>query len=249
VVGLLHPGEMGSAVGAVLRSRGHEVLWASEGRSDDTARRAAEAALEDAGSVAELARRSDVILSICPPHAALDVAGSVAGFDGIYVDANAISPETSREVAARVPRYVDGGIIGGPPREPGDTRLYLSGEDAPRVAELFEGSALEPVVLSGPVGTASAMKMVYAAWSKGSAALLLAVRATAHAEGVEGALAEEWARSIPGLEERWQRAVRSANKKGWRWVGEMEEIAATFAAAGQPDGFHRAAAEVFRNDR
>lgn len=237
---------MGSAVGAVLRSRGHEVLWASEGRSADTAERAAEAGLEDACSVSELARRSDVVLSICPPHAALEVAGSLVGFDGIYVDANAISPETAREVASRVPRYVDGGIIGGPPREPGDTRLYLSGEDATTVAELFEGSALEPVVLSGPVGTASAMKMVYAAWTKGSAALLLAVRATARAEGIEDALLQEWADSIPGLEERSLRAARSAEKKGWRWVGEMEEIAATFAAAGEPDGFHKAAAEVFR---
>ena len=247
MVGLLHPGEMGSAVGAVLRSRGHDVLWASEGRSADTARRAAEPGLEDAGSVAELAARSDIVLSICPPHAALDVAGSVSGFVGIYVDANAISPATAREVAARVPRYVDGGIVGGPPREPGDTRLYLAGEDAPRIAELFEGSALEPVVLSGPVGTASAMKMVFAAWSKGSAALLLAVRETAKAEGVEDALLEEWAQSISGLEERSLRAARSAEKKGWRWVGEMEEIAATFEGAGQPDGFHKAAAEVFRD--
>ncbi len=246
MVGLLHPGEMGAAVGAVLQSRGHDVLWASEGRSAGTARRAAEEGLEDAGSVAELARRSDVVLSICPPHAALDVAGSVARFEGIYVDANAISPATSREVAARVRRYVDGGIVGGPPREPGDARLYLSGEDAPTIAGLFQASPLEPVVLSGPVGTASAMKMVYAAWTKGSAALLLAVRETARAEGVEDALLEEWATSIPGLEERSLRAARSAEAKGWRWVGEMEEIAATFASAGQPDGFHKAAAEVFR---
>jgi 3-hydroxyisobutyrate dehydrogenase-like beta-hydroxyacid dehydrogenase len=247
MVGLLHPGEMGAAVGAVLRSQGHEVLWASEGRGKETAYRATEAGFEDAGSAAELARRSDIVLSICPPHAAVDVAGSVSGFDGIYVDANAISPATSREIAARVTRYVDGGIVGGPPRESGDTRLYLTGEDAPRIVELFEGSALDPIVLSGPVGTASAMKMVYAAWSKGSAALLLAVRETARAEGVEDALLEEWARSIPGLEERWERAARSAEKKGWRWVGEMEEIAATFAGAGQPDGFHKAAAEVFRD--
>jgi 3-hydroxyisobutyrate dehydrogenase-like beta-hydroxyacid dehydrogenase len=246
VVGLLHPGEMGSAVGAVLRSRGHDVLWASEGRSAETARRATEAGLEDAGSVAELARRSDVVLSICPPHAALEVAGSLAGFDGIYVDANAISPETSREVATRFDHYVDGGIVGGPPRAPGDTRLYLAGEDGPRLAELFAGSALEPVVLSGPVGSASALKRVYAAWTKGSSALLLAVRATARAEGVEDALLAEWTRSIPGLEDRSQRAAASAGKKGWRWVGEMEEIAATFAAAGEPDGFHKAAAEVFR---
>jgi 3-hydroxyisobutyrate dehydrogenase-like beta-hydroxyacid dehydrogenase len=246
VVGVLHPGEMGAAVGAVLRSRGHDVVWASEGRSAETSRRAREAGLEDAGSTVELARRSDVVLSICPPHAALDVADSVAGFEGLYVDANAISPATAREAAGRVARYVDGGIVGGPPRAPGDARIYLAGEAAPEVAALFEGSPLEPVVLAGPVGTASALKMVYAGWTKGSAALLLATRAAARAEGVEGALLEEWATSIPGLEERSARAARSAEAKGWRWVGEMEEIAATFASAGQPDGFHKAAAEVFR---
>jgi hypothetical protein len=101
-------------------------------------------------------------------------------------------------------------------------------------------------VLTGPVGAASALKMTYAAWTKGSGALLLAARAAAKAEEVEDALLAEWATSIPELEERWNRANRSAEAKGWRWVGEMEEIAATFAEAGQPDGFHRAAAEVFR---
>jgi 3-hydroxyisobutyrate dehydrogenase-like beta-hydroxyacid dehydrogenase len=241
---------MGSAVGSVLRTQGHDVLWASENRSRETIRRATAAGLEDARSAAELSRRSEVVFSICPPHAALDVARSVGRFEGIYVDANAISPATTRAVGSVVEvggaTYVDGGIIGGPPREPGDTRLYLSGAAAHEVARLFERTALEPVVLAAPIGTASALKMAYAAWTKGSAALLLAVRSTARAEGVEDALLEEWRRSIPGLEDRSLRAERSAHAKGWRWVAEMEEIAATFAAAGAPDGFHRAAAEVFR---
>ncbi len=88
--------------------------------------------------------------------------------------------------------------------------------------------------------------MTYAAWTKGTAALLLAIRAVADAEGVEAELVDEWRISLPELEEAWGRAARSAEAKGWRWIGEMEEIAATFAAAGLPDGFHRAAAEVFR---
>ena len=88
--------------------------------------------------------------------------------------------------------------------------------------------------------------MAYAAWTKGSAALLLAARAVARAEGVEDVLVEEWALSLPQLEPDYARAGRSAAAKGWRWIGEMEEIAATFAAAGEPDGFHLAAAEVFR---
>jgi 3-hydroxyisobutyrate dehydrogenase-like beta-hydroxyacid dehydrogenase len=246
IVGLLHPGEMGAALATVLRGRGLTVLWASEGRSGATASRAAEAALEDAGSAEELARRSDVVLSVCPPHAALDVARSVAGHNGIYVDANAISPATANAVADAVRRAVDGGIVGPPPRAAGTTRLYLSGGEAAVVAELFAGTTVDARVVSDEIGAASAVKMAYAAWTKGTSALLLAVRSLARTAGVEDALLEEWELSLPALPDRSVRAARSAALKGWRWVGEMEEIAATFAAAGLPDGFHQAAAEVFR---
>jgi 3-hydroxyisobutyrate dehydrogenase-like beta-hydroxyacid dehydrogenase len=98
-VGVLHPGEMGAAVGAALAAAGHEVLWASEGRSEATRRRAA--AFENAGSVAEFVGRSDIVFSVVPPHAALEVARSLPQFDGIYIDANAVSPETARAVAHR----------------------------------------------------------------------------------------------------------------------------------------------------
>jgi len=249
-IGLLHPGEMGAAVGAVLRGRGHPVLWAAAGRSPESRKRAEEAGLDDAGSPEELVRRSEVILSICPPHAALEVAGAVAGFRGVYVDANAISPATAREVEAVLAtgggNCVDGGIIGPPPRAAETTRLYLSGAEAGLVAGLFPGSFVDARVLPGEVGMASAVKMAYAAWTKGTAALLLAIGELARAEGVEGALHEEWRLSLPELPERSDRALRTARVKGWRWVGEMEEIASTFDAAGLPAGFHRAAAEVFR---
>jgi 3-hydroxyisobutyrate dehydrogenase-like beta-hydroxyacid dehydrogenase len=244
-VGLLHPGEMGAAVGAVLGGQGLRVLWASEGRSIATRERANAAGLEDVYSAAELAR-SDVILSICPPHAVLDVARSVGQFHGVYVDANAVAPATAREVAeiarAAGGEFVDGGIVGSPPREAGTTRLYLSGHRAETVRELLAGSVLDARVVSD----ASAMKMAYAAWTKGTAAMLLAIRELARNEGVEEALLEEWDLSLPELRGRYRRAARSADAKGWRWVGEMEEIAATFEAAGLPGGFHRAAAEVYR---
>jgi 3-hydroxyisobutyrate dehydrogenase-like beta-hydroxyacid dehydrogenase len=245
-VGLLHPGEMGAAVGALLREHGDPVVWASVGRSGETAQRAEDAGLEDVGSIDELVRRSDVIVSVCPPHAALDVARSVVGFTGVYVDANAISPASAHSVADVVARVVDGGIVGPPPHEAGTTRLYLSGVEADSVAELFAGTPLEARVVSDQVGAASAVKMAYAAWTKGTAALLLAVRSLARSEGVEPALLEEWELSLPELPERSLRAAQSVATKGWRWVGEMEEIAATFSAAGLPDGFHRAAADVFR---
>jgi len=180
---------------------------------------------------------------VCPPHAAVEVAAETEGFDGLYVDANAVSPDSAREVAALHPRFVDGGIVGPPPREAGTTRLYLSGAEAPAVAALFEGS----IVGTRLVADASALKMTYAAWSKGTAALLLAIRDVARANGVWDDLQAEWRDSAPDLPARLEAAERSAAAKGWRWIGEMEEIADTFAAAGAPEGFHRAAAEVYRS--
>ncbi len=231
---------MGSAVAGQLLVRGILVVWASERRSEATARRAA--GFEDVGTAEALAARSDVILSICPPHAAHEVAGSVAGFEGIYVDANAIAPATARDILGAFVRGVDGGIVGGP----SSPRLYLSGPDAPEVARLFEGTGADAVVVSAEIGAASAVKITYAAWSKGTAAMLLDILELARAEGVEEALLAEWVDSIPELLPRLESARRSADAKGWRWVGEMEEIANAFAAHGLPDGFHRAAAEVYR---
>src|SRR6266849_5754919 len=138
---------MGAAVGGYLVAAGHPVLWTSAGRSPGTGARAEAAGLRDAGTIAALSRQADIILSICPPAAALDVARSVAepadsGFRGVFVDANAISPGTARDA-----RAIDGGV-----------------------------------------GAASAVKMAYAAWTKGTAALILTVRALARAEGVEDIL-------------------------------------------------------------
>jgi len=246
-VGLLHPGEMGSAVGAQLRRHGISVVWASTGRSEQTAGRAAEADLADAGTLEELARRSDVILSICPPHAALDVARSLAGYGGLFVDANAVAPATMRAIADAVGgRCVDGGIVGPPPRQSARTHLYVSGPEAAAVSALFEGTAVDVRLVSDEVGAASAVKVAYAAWTKGTAALLLAIQAFARAEDVEPTLVAEWRESLPELVDQLQRAEASAAAKGWRWSGEMEEIAAAFAAQDLPAGFHEAAASVFR---
>jgi 3-hydroxyisobutyrate dehydrogenase-like beta-hydroxyacid dehydrogenase len=255
-VGLLHPGEMGSVVGACLCAGGIRVVWPSAGRSEASRRRARAADLEDLGTLAAVVKASDVILSVCPPGSAADVARLVAAerFRGLYVDANAVSPGTARRVGQIVgaagAELVDGGIIGPPPRAAGTTRLYLAGSRAGEIASLFKGSALETVVMPGDVGAASALKMAYAAWTKGSSALLIAVRALAIREGVDGALRAEWGRSQPGLGARSESAVTGNARKAWRFVGEMEEIAATFAAAGLPAGFHEACAAIYgRLDR
>jgi 3-hydroxyisobutyrate dehydrogenase-like beta-hydroxyacid dehydrogenase len=250
-VALLHPGEMGSAIGACLVRRGLRVVWASSGRSAATRSRALAAGLEDLGSVERALAAAEFALSVCPPHGALALAREVAGhgFEGIFVDANAIAPETARTVGRAVERagasFVDGGIIGPPPVEAGRSRLYLSGARGAEVAALFAGSNLEAVAMSTPAGAASALKACYAAWTKGATALLAAVRALAQSEGVEAALLSEWKLSQPGLDKRSE-VVTVQARKAWRWVGEMEEIAAGFEAAGLPGGFHLAAAELYR---
>jgi 3-hydroxyisobutyrate dehydrogenase-like beta-hydroxyacid dehydrogenase len=253
-VGLLHPGEMGAAVGGRLVTAGHTVLWDPSGRSRATTGRALAAELTGV-EFGALVSRGSVIFSICPPHAALDVAREVAaaGFGGVYVDANAISVATAAQVSSVVTAggaaYVDGGIIGPPPdgarADSSRTRLYLSGARAGEVRALFTRSALDARIADGPLYAASAVKMAYAAWTKGSGALLLACRALARAEGVERTLLAEWAMSQPGLEARSEGSAAAAAAKGWRWVAEMEEIAASMDAAGLPSGFHQAAAEIY----
>ena len=251
-IGVLHPGEMGSAVGAAARASGARVLWTSAGRSGATRTRAQGDGLEDAGTLARLVTESEVILSVCPPASAADVAGEVAGlgFRRTYVDGNAVSPATTRAIGAIVSAagatFVDGGIIGPPPRQPGVCRLYLSGSGATDVARVFRGGLLEAIVLGDDVGAASAIKMAYAGWNKGSQALLLAIRAYAVREGVDEALMAEWARSQPDVPRRSENAVTGNTRKAWRFVGEMEEIAKSLDAAGLPEGFHDAAGEVYR---
>jgi len=260
-IGVLHPGEMGSTVGASARANVSRVLWASEERSAQTAERAAAAGLEDVKALASLVAASEVILSVCPPHSALDLARAVAaqGFSGIYVDANAVSPATAREIGRVVSKggakgggqggaiFVDGGIIGPPARARGTTRLYLSGEQAGRIVRLFEQGPLEAIAVEGGPGAASALKMAYAAYTKGTSALLVSIRALAIHAGVDQALLAEWARSQGELGARSERAAGETARKAWRFVGEMAEIAATFDDAGLPDGFFLAAGKIYES--
>jgi 3-hydroxyisobutyrate dehydrogenase-like beta-hydroxyacid dehydrogenase len=229
-VGLLFPGEMGALVGDAVQG---DVLWASEGRSEATRRRAE--AFRDVGTVRELVSESELVISLCPPAIAEDVAGEVAaeGFDGIYVEANAIAPERVRRIAGYL-RCVDGAVISRT-----DVNLYLSGDpsDVGTVAELFASSGVHAIPLEGGVGSASALKMAFGGWNKIGSALTAQAYAIARAYGVEDALAAEGVDS--------DRFVRSA-RKAWRWAPEMDEVADTCQALGLPDGMGRGAADLFR---
>ena len=249
---LLHPGEMGASIGAALRGGGHAVAWVVTGRSPKTRERAEGANLEPKDSLAEAVASVDHVVSVCPPDAALDLARAVkgAGLEGTYVDANAVSSATAREIHAVIgDSYVDGGIVGPPAWKEGTTRFFVSGARAPEVADWFAGSLVEAHAIAGGPGAASALKMCYAAFTKGSSALLLAIRALAEREGVTLPLLDEWQRSQPGLGPRSEATARATSGKAWRFEGEMREIAATFEDAGLPGGFHAAAAEVYRRMR
>jgi len=249
-IALLHPGNMGATIGACAATSGARVLWAAEQRSAASRKRAEQTGLLDAGDLAAAVRQSDIVLSVCPPEFASEVATEVAAqkFKGLYVDANAVSRTTAEEIGRIVSQagasFVDGGIIGSPVKKAGTTRLYLSGEKAEEIAQLFSASMLDARTIGAIPGEASALKVVYAAWTKGTDALILAIRALATHEGVDNALLEEWKTSQPALESKCMRAAAVAAPKMWRYVGEMNEIAAAFESAGLPGGFHSAAAKI-----
>ena len=250
-IALLHPGDMGSAIGACAVRRGHKVLCALQGRSGNSRQRAKTAGLLDLDSLEAAVAQAAVVLSVCPPHGALQLARRVAGcgFKGLFVDANAIAPATTRQVAELIAAggasFLDGGIIGAPPGPGIRSSLYLSGGDTAPVQALFAGTPLAIRAADGPPGAASALKACYAAWNKGATALLANIRALAVREGVEAPLVQEWQHAQPDALKRTEHACSSA-RKAWRWVGEMDEIATAFREAGLPDGFHLGASEIFR---
>ena len=241
----------GVSIGAAAKAGGNRVWWCTKDRGPATTERASRAELTPKNTLTEVLDAAHVVISVCPPHAAKDLATTVANhhFDGVYLDANAISPISAREVgdiiAAGGGKFVDGGIIGPPATRANVCRLYLSGNEAHHVAALFSGSFLDARVVADNPGQASALKMAYAAWTKGSDALVLAIRALATHEGVDTALLEEWALSQPGLATRCDAAASGSAPKGWRFAGEMREIASTFSSADLPGGFHEAAARIY----
>lgn len=243
--GFLHPGAMGASIAASCSGKR---FWCADGRSAATQARAEAAGLAATTSLSELAERCDTIVSVCPPAEALAVAEQVAGtgFDGFYLDANAIAPATTIRIGELFTRYVDGGIVGPPATAAGTTRLYLSGDDVEAVAERWDGSLLDVRVIDGGVGAASAVKMMFAGWGKHNAALMVAINAVAEAYGVTDTIRDEWAISRPDFVSQSEAAARRTGPKAWRFEGEMHEIAATFEAVGLPPEFHRGAAEIFR---
>jgi len=250
-IGILHPGEMGVSIAASAVNSGQQVYWASDNRSDKTRARAEKHNLIDVGSLSQLCRTSEIIVSVCPPHAAEDTAKAVVehGFKGYYLDANAISPQRANRIGELMEtndiQFIDGGIIGGPAWTPKETWLYLSGKNAQVIADCFSSGPLETKIVGTEIGKASALKMCFAAYSKGTTALLAAILASAESYGVRDELYQQWAMDDPEFVNQVERRATRVTAKAWRFEGEMHEIASTFQEAGLPNGFHEAAAEIY----
>ncbi len=250
-LGILHPGEMGTALAASALNSGLNVYWCQEGRSDASRARANYLGLKTADTLAELCHSCEILVCVCPPHAAAAQADAViaCGFQGLYADVNAVSPATVRQIGMRMAEagihFVDGGIIGLPPTQPGTTWFYLSGTEAALVAACFAGGPLETSILGDDIGQASGLKMCFAANSKGTAALHTAILGAAQALGVRDALERQWDVYNPGFTAKSHARIRQVARKSWRFVGEMEEIAATLDDCGMPPDFHLGAAKIY----
>lgn len=257
-VGILYPGSMGAAIGEMLvRSQVRVSTWVLE-RSAASHRRATDARIECLSDLETLVASSDVLLSIVPPDAAFAVAERVAEVLDtlarpaplVYADCNAIAPQLSRRIAARIEdtgaRYVDAAIIGPPPRSPHDdtTRIYACGPAAAALAALH-GRGLHLRLIDEPVGAASALKMSYAALTKGTTAIFVQLLAAAQANGVLEALGAEMRLSQPEAWARSERDLAGLPPRAYRWVGEMLQIADTFEDAGLDGGLFRGAAAVY----
>ncbi|MFF4086362.1 DUF1932 domain-containing protein [Streptomyces nigra] len=255
-IGLLHPGSMGSAFGAQLRTRGHIVLWCPDGRSDATRSRAEQAGLEPE-ALPELVSRSDVLLSLCPPAVAEKTAAQVAelgkgGAGTIYVEANAVSPSRVQRIADRLAPMpvIDAAVVGSPPVSGKYPTLYLSGpsKQADRIAELFAGTDVRPHVLGDIIGKASALKLTYSSYQKVSRVLAAVAYGAAETYGVADALLEIAAKRTRSYLVETDYIPKTA-ARAWRWGPELEDAAALLADAGLPDALmHAAAATLARWD-
>lgn len=255
VIAILMPGDMGHGVGAALSGAGHTVLTCLAGRSEATRELASRAGMQDTQTLVELTGRADVILSILPPSAAVGLATDIAtamreaGKTPVYVDCNAISPATARQAGAAISAagapFIDAGIIGLAPGKGGGTRFYVSGADVSAMQAL-DGKGFQVIGLGDEVGRASAMKMVYAALTKGTWTLQTAVMLAAEKLGLTEDLTAEFDFSQKPALDAMRARIPRLPADSERWIGEMEEIAATFADAGVTSGFHDGAADIFR---
>lgn len=253
-IGLLSPGDMGHAVGSVLRANGLTVLTSLNGRSERSRDLAAKASIDDAGTLENLVRDADLLLCILVPAAAVYVARDVAkairetGSALLYADCNAIAPRTVRTIGDTITdaggQFTDVGIIGPPPTRSG-TKFYASGPGAMAFADL-RNYGLDVRVLDGDIGQASGLKMCYGAMTKGLQALGTELLVAARRMGLDEALRAEQRETMADVLAWVERSIPTMPSKAHRWVGEMEEIGSCFADLGMTPAILNGAAEMYR---
>lgn len=254
-VGLMTPGDMGQAIAMQIKARGFTVCTALDGRSERSHTLAREAGLADVGTVGRLIAECDVVLSVMNPGAAVDFAREAAaalrasGRRTLIVDCNAIAPDTVHEVAALIEqaggRFLDGGIIGPPPRGKAKTNLYVSGPAA-RDLEALGGPQLTVHVVSERIADASALKMCYGALNKGTQALWLEVLIAAQRLGVDRLLEEQLRQSRADLLDWALGQFPILPPKAYRWVPEMLEISKTLGTSGITPKVFQGAADIYQ---
>lgn len=255
-VGIMSPGDMGSAIGKVFSDSGFDVITCLEGRSELTRLRAQESGIRNVQSIDELVTEAELILSVLVPSQALAMAELVTGSIRLtgsrpsYADLNAIAPQTVMKINAMMKdagvNFIDGGIIGAPPKAGrSGTRIYCSGPDTALLESLAE-AGLDIRRLGPRIGQASGLKMVYAASTKGITALWAELLVAAKALGLEEALMDEFKLSKVDILEVLNGRIPSMPRRARRWVGEMEEIAATFEGVGLTPRMLLGAADIYR---
>jgi L-threonate 2-dehydrogenase len=252
-VAVLSPGDMGEGVGASIKGQGFDVITVLAGRSDETRMRAARGGFREVADLDALVTEADLVLSIMPPERAEANAADVAaamkrtGKTPVFADMNAIAPTTSRRIAAVMADagadYIDGGIIGWPPlKSEALTKLYVSGPSA-GLMDALDGNGKKIIQLGDEIGRASAVKMIYASVTKGTDSLLTAAYTAAEALGIRDVLEREWQGDVL---DRMARRVPALPADAGRWIGEMEQIAETYASVGVTPNYHKGAADMYR---
>ncbi len=256
IIAILSPGDMGSGIGRDLTARGFDVVTCLAGRGEGSRGRARAAGIRDLPDLDTLVAEAELVLSILPPESAPSLARDVAdamtrsGATPPFADCNAIAPETTQAIGETIraagAAFIDGGIIGlAPGKANKPVRIYTSGPEAGLMAVLDGGGIA--IRFCGPeIGRASAVKMCYAAISKGTNTLHTATLIAAEALGVGEVLRGELADSAAATYRHMQAKVPRLPADAARWIGEMEEIARTFEAAGVTPHFHEGARDTFK---
>ncbi|MCH8869909.1 MAG: NAD(P)-dependent oxidoreductase [Chloroflexi bacterium] len=254
-IAIYSPGDMGSGVGGALGENGYDVITSLDNRSARTKELAQSSGIRDVGSIDNMVTRADLILCIMVPSQAVAAAERVAesmrstGVTTFYADCNAVSPKTTRAIGDIITEaggtYIDGGIIGGSPKRGQAPRFYVSGPNAWAMNEL-DGKGIAVRNMGGEIGHGSGIKMCYAALTKGTSTLHIALLAAAEAMGLSDQLRAEFQSSQPNALKQMDTGISSLPPNAHRWIGEMEEISATFEQVGVTPFFHQGAAEIYR---